>query len=586
MKKSAFAVILLLLVTGHPLHSQKLKLDLGNSHQTVNMLFFSQDSKYLTAGGFMKIWDTDSGTTIYSSSDNGMEFAIDLILSASISNDGRYIAMVKTGRLQVFDLTSRSICATVKGLKIAGVAFGPDNTLGYIQSDGKLGFINAASGSQISEQKLPNIKPLNIAWSPDGKTIALGGRDEYVSLYDVEKRMVTSALPIGDRWVTDIDFSPDSRYLAVSLKGGLVRLFEPAKQAESAFWQAHQGDATTITFHPSGKFLATGGADNFAKIWEIPSGSPAKAWEAHQKNITAINFSPDGRLLATGSFNIPIGGANDTRIWEIDGNYLIADGSIENRDSRPTPTETAIKTEPVTLKENLVSVTKAAQKRLALIIGNGIYMSGGILANPENDANDIGKTLQQLGFDVMLFNNLDQREFRKAIDDFGERLVSYDIGLFYYAGHGIQVKGNNYLIPVDANLKSENDVEYDCVNAGRLLAKMEDAGSTTNIIILDACRDNPFERSWRRSTHGQGLAFMTAPAGSLISYATSPGATASDGSGRNGLFTSALLNYINEPDLSILEMFQKVRTYVRENSSGEQVPWESTSLEGNFYFKE
>ena len=225
------------------------------------------------------------------------------------------------------------------------------------------------------------------------------------------------------------------------------------------------------------------------------------------------------------------------------------------------------------------------QKRLALIIGNGMYENGGILANPENDANDIGARLQALGFDVMLHNNLDQRGFKVAIDEFGEKLAGYDVGLFYYAGHGIQVKGNNYLIPVDANLKSENDVEYDCVNAGRLLAKMEDAGSTTNIIILDACRDNPFERSWRRSTHGMGLAFMTAPAGSLISYATSPGATASDGGGRNGLFTTALLEYIDEPNLSLLEMFQKVRTYVRENSDGDQVPWESTSLEGNFYFK-
>lgn len=210
--------------------------------------------------------------------------------------------------------------------------------------------------------------------------------------------------------------------------------------------------------------------------------------------------------------------------------------------------------------------------------------AGGILANPENDANDIGARLQQLGFDVMLYNNLNQEDFKKAIDKFGIRLADYDVGLFYYAGHGIQVKGNNYLIPVDANLRTENDVEYDCINAGRLLAKMEDAGSITNIIILDACRDNPFERSWRRATHGLGLAFMTAPAGSLISYATSPGTTASDGTGKNGLFTTALLEYIDDPGLSVLEMFQKVRIYVRENSNGEQIPWESTSLEGNFYF--
>jgi uncharacterized caspase-like protein len=159
------------------------------------------------------------------------------------------------------------------------------------------------------------------------------------------------------------------------------------------------------------------------------------------------------------------------------------------------------------------------------------------------------------------------------------------VALFFYAGHGVQAKGENYLIPIDANISSENDVEYNCVSANRVLAKMEDAGSTVNIVILDACRNNPFERSWTRSTKGRGLIAIDAPVGSLIAFATSPGNTASDGTDRNGLYTSALLQYIKEPGISILEMFQMVRKTVRENSNGAQVPWESTSLEGNFYFR-
>ena len=318
------------------------------------------------------------------------------------------------------------------------------------------------------------------------------------------------------------------------------------------------------------------------KVWKVTEDQLVDSWRAHEKPVYALDFSSDGKMLASGSENSTFSRVNDTRIWSLDEELITAENNIYSGDKVNAAAEDTY-TRP--LNKNLPSNNNAGQKRLALIIGNGLYHNGGALANPENDANDIGERLQTLGFDVMLYNNLDQRSFRIAIDEFGTRLAGYDIGLFYYAGHGIQVKGNNYLIPVDANLSSENDVEYDCVNAGRLLAKMEDAGSTTNIIILDACRDNPFERSWRRSTHGQGLAFMTAPAGSLISYATSPGATASDGSGDNGLFTTALLQYIDEPNLSLLEMFQKVRTYVRENSSGAQVPWESTSLEGNFYFK-
>ena len=221
---------------------------------------------------------------------------------------------------------------------------------------------------------------------------------------------------------------------------------------------------------------------------------------------------------------------------------------------------------------------------LALIIGNGNY-NNSPLDNPTNDADDMAYVLKSLGYDVMHFKNLDQASMRKSIDEFGNRLSDYDVGLFFFAGHGLQSEGINYLIPVDAAISSENDVEYTCVNAGRVLGKMESAGTTTNIIILDACRNNPFERSWTRSSQGGGLAVMDAPVGSLIGFATSPGSTASDGAGRNGLYTSAILENIHEPGITILELFQKVRKTVRETSEGQQVPWESTSLEGNYYFR-
>jgi len=175
---------------------------------------------------------------------------------------------------------------------------------------------------------------------------------------------------------------------------------------------------------------------------------------------------------------------------------------------------------------------------------------------------------------------------KKAIDSFGEKLKNYDVGLFFFAGHGLQVDGYNYLIPVDANVKSEGDAEYNCVNAGRILAKMETSDANTNIVILDACRNNPFEKGWSRSLSNKGLAFMEAPTGSLIAYSTSPGNTASDGTGKNGLYTESLLKYIGDPDLNVLQVFQQTRKIVREKSNGEQVPWESTSLENDFYFNQ
>ncbi len=233
----------------------------------------------------------------------------------------------------------------------------------------------------------------------------------------------------------------------------------------------------------------------------------------------------------------------------------------------------------------LVAITVYPQeKRLAIVIGNSDYQYGGSLDNPVNDARSMEEILKAVGFDVIKYENLDQKIMRQAIDNFGTLLKNYDIGLFFFAGHGIQAKGFNYLIPVDATLTSETDVEYNCVRADRVLGKMESAENQTNIVILDACRNNPFERSWTRAPTGKGLAFMNAPTGSLIAYATSPGNTASDGMGDNGLYTSALLTYIVEPNITVIEMFQKVRTTVREYSEGNQTPWESTSLEGNFFF--
>jgi hypothetical protein len=226
----------------------------------------------------------------------------------------------------------------------------------------------------------------------------------------------------------------------------------------------------------------------------------------------------------------------------------------------------------------------SGQKRIALVIGNANYLHSPALANPVNDARAIRDALQNVGFDVYEYENLSQAQIKKAIDDFGTRLKNYSIGLFFYAGHGIQSKGSNYLIPVDANIQSEQQIEYDCVQADRVLGQMEAAGSKINIVILDACRNNPFERSWSRAMDGSGLAFMNAPTGSLIAYSTSPGRTASDGSGSNGLYTSALLENIKTPDITILQMFQNVRRTVSDKSYKQQIPWESTSLTDDFYF--
>lgn len=224
-------------------------------------------------------------------------------------------------------------------------------------------------------------------------------------------------------------------------------------------------------------------------------------------------------------------------------------------------------------------------KRLALVIGNSAYQNGGTLKNPVNDARAISSALQNAGFEVLRHENLTQNQMKKAINDFGLKLRDYEVGLFYYAGHGIQHKGVNYMIPVEADLQAAEQVEFDCVSADRILAFMDAASTKVNILIMDACRNNPFERSWNRSAEGSGLAMMNAPTGTLIAYATAPGKVASDGESANGLYTSVLLKYLKDPTLNIEQVFKRVRTEVTEKSHGAQVPWETTSLTGgDFYF--
>jgi hypothetical protein len=234
----------------------------------------------------------------------------------------------------------------------------------------------------------------------------------------------------------------------------------------------------------------------------------------------------------------------------------------------------------------IYSQTASLNQRVALVIGNADYKLGPLL-NPVNDARSISDALRAAGFDVIKYENLATlADMKKAVREFGLRIQNGGVGLFYYAGHGMQVNGNNYLIPVQAEIYKEEEVEFESLDVNFVLAQMESAHNRMNIIILDACRDNPFSRSWRSTSASKGLAFINAPAGTLIAYATAPGSVASDGSGNNGLYTEEILKQINKKGLKIEDVFKNVRAGVMEHSNKTQTPWESSSLLGDFYFVE
>jgi len=234
-----------------------------------------------------------------------------------------------------------------------------------------------------------------------------------------------------------------------------------------------------------------------------------------------------------------------------------------------------------------------AQKRVALVVGNAAYTHAGALANPTNDANDMADALEAVGFTVIRALDVDKRGFDRKVRDFSAALEDADDAVFFYAGHGLQVAGQNYLIPVDAKLSSERDLDFEALPLNFVLRQMElQREGRTNVVFLDACRDNPLGRNLARSmgtrssSIGRGLAQVETGVGTFISFSTQPGNVALDGDGRNSPFASALVERIAKPGRSLAAMMVEVRNDVLARTGGEQVPWDHSALTGDFYFNQ
>jgi Caspase domain len=236
---------------------------------------------------------------------------------------------------------------------------------------------------------------------------------------------------------------------------------------------------------------------------------------------------------------------------------------------------------------SLMAADANAEKRVALVIGNGAYKNVPALPNPPNDAMDVAAALRRSGFDVIFETNLDQIGMQDASIRFAREARTADVALFYYSGHALQFAGINYLVPVDAILRDEADLRR-MARADEILADLQQA-KNLRILVLDACRDNPFAEDLKRSIGrsrsanvASGLAKMESPDGTIISYATQPGRTADDGSGRNSPYTSAFLKHIEDKD-NVTTVFQRVSASVYEDTRGSQVPELSLSFFGEFY---
>ncbi len=325
-----------------------------------------------------------------------------------------------------------------------------------------------------------------------------------------------------------------------------------------------------------------------------------------ERNGVGIEYANDGSVFSSGTwkgaFNLIASHPVDTQRFPFNSSVStvvsqtpITDLVKAERDRLAADLE-ASKRKQHELEEQLSTAQLAAtqnirpvqnistERRVALVVGNANYKVRP-LKNSRNDADDVSRSLKTTGFEVIDLRDATLPQMRTAVRQFGDRLINNDVGLVYYSGHGVEVKGRNYFIPVNADIQREDEIADQGLDVSLILEKMSTAGKGVNILIVDACRDDPFGRSFRSSS--RGLANMDAPRGTIIAYATSPGKVASDGDPRerNSPYTKHLVKAMQSPNKPIEQVFKEVRRSVQDETKNQQTPWENTSLSGDFFFR-
>ena len=403
-------------------------------------------------------------------------------------------------------------------------------------------------------------------WDNCFGTIKFSGGAEYVGEFKEGKLhgQGIGTFPDGAKYVGEHKYGmPD---------GFGINTFADGQRYEGEFKAGKRNGQGTITSATRGKYVGE--------------------WKDDKYNGLGIRITPDGKrsegifennkFIREAKVNLPNTNSNTANSAERNNLEQERQRLAEER-RRLEEEKIRISQEANQVKPNSVPNVSMG-KRIALVIGNAKYLSSP-LRNPINDANDISSALKQSGFEVIDVRDANLQQMRSAVRTFGDSLLNSDVGLVYYSGHGIESKGRNYFIPVNTDIQRVDEIADQALDVSLILDKMTTAGKGVNILIVDACRDDPLTRSFR--TTSKGLAAMDAPKGTIIAYATSPGKLASDGDpkARNSPYTKHLLAAMQVPNRPIEMVFKEVRRNVQNDTKNEQTPWENTSLSGDFYFR-
>jgi len=573
MKKSIFTLFYFFILPSLFAQENEIKILSGHSDD-ITSLVFAKNGKWLVSASqdnSLCVWNIESGEKMKILSGH-----TDNVWAVAVSPDGKFLASGAWDNIiKIWDTDSWNCLKTITKHTdfVNCLAFSPNGNL--LVSGSANGIVKIWNTSTFDEVKSFSASRENIwslAFSADGNYLATTGNDRTIKIWNTNTWQTLHIFTEHTETVCCVAFSPNGKYIASGSCDKTVKIWSTETWKLMKNLTNFQGHVWTVAFSPDSKYLVSGGFDRRLTIWKIENWGEVKSF-IDKKAITCAAFSPTEKFLAIGGWD------NTVKLCNLSSLELnIQNNPVEKQNDEPQNVD-------------------ILEKRIALVIGNSNYKNESKLLNPKNDADSISNVLRQLNFEVLMRTDLELNQMKDAINDFGNKVKSakeegfHVISLFYFSGHGMQVDGKNYLLPLNDKIGGKEDVPFETVDVDRILAKLEASGSSLNIVILDACRSNPFEKRFSSQFKSffpdfqEGLAQPNlTSSGTLIAYATSPGKIALDGEGTNSPYIEELLKNIRKPNLTIEQVFKQVRIGVLRRTREVQLPWEANSLIGEFYF--